>query len=62
MARTLHVVDCDAYLPQLSVLHEMIDPLPYERWIEHGLNMIGRCDGLVRLEGHSPGANQERRR
>ncbi len=48
-----------AYLPQLSVLHEMISPEPYERWIEHGLAMVERCDGIYRLPGDSPGADRE---
>lgn len=49
----------DAYLPQLSVLHEMFDPQPYGWWIEHGLNVLSRCDGLIRLPGDSQGADRE---
>lgn len=48
-----------AYLPQLSVLHEMISPEPYEHWIEHGLAMVERCDGVYRIPGDSPGADRE---
>lgn len=47
------------YLPQLSVLHEMIAPQPYERWMVDGLAMVERCDGLMRLSGDSPGADRE---
>lgn len=50
---------CDAYLPQLSVLQEMIEPQLYEYWINLGLNMLSRCDGLIRLSGDSPGADRE---
>lgn len=48
-----------SYLPQLSVLHEMINAQPYEFWINHGLNMVERCDGLLRLTGPSRGADME---
>lgn len=48
-----------AYLPQLSVLHEMVDPQPYEHWIAHGLTMLERCDGFLRLNGDSSGADRE---
>lgn len=48
-----------AYLPQLSVLHEMVDSQPYAHWIEHGLEMVSRCDGLWRIPGESSGADKE---
>lgn len=47
------------YLPQLSVLHEMVDPQPYEYWIEQGLEMVSRSDAVIRLTGKSPGADAE---
>ena len=51
---------CHAYLPQLSVLHEIVSPEPYEHWIEHGLAMVARCDGLWRYgSDESPGADRE---
>ena len=49
----------DTYLPQLSVLWEIVDPQPYEYWISLGFNMLSRCDGLIRLPGDSPGADRE---
>lgn len=58
-AHHLAAAGLHAYLPQLSVLHEMIDPQPYERWIEHGLLMVERCDAVLRLPGDSPGADRE---
>jgi hypothetical protein len=45
--------------PQLSVLHEMIDPEGYEAWMEHDLDLIDRCDALVRLPGESKGADSQ---
>lgn len=50
---------CDAYLPQLSILAEIVQHKPYERYIDHGLNMVSRCDGLWRIPGDSPGADKE---
>lgn len=58
-AALLDDLGCWAYLPQLSVLHEMVAPQPYEHWIAHGLEMVWRCDGLWRLPGESPGADRE---
>lgn len=46
-------------LPQLSVLHEMIDPKPYDEWIAYDLDLVEHCDLLVRIEGESPGADRE---
>lgn len=48
------------FLPQLSVLHEMVDPQPYEEWMEYDFDLIrGHIDGLVRLPGESSGADRE---
>ena len=58
-SNTLHELGMAAYLPQLSVLHEMIEPKPYAEWIEHGLVMLERCDGLFRIPGESRGADIE---
>lgn len=57
--RTLAAEGVTGHLPQLSVLHEMIAPQPYERWMVDGLAMVERCDGLVRLSGESRGADRE---
>jgi hypothetical protein len=58
-AAMLDDLGCHAYLPQLSILHEIVAPQPYEHWIEHGLAMVERCDGLWRIAGDSPGADRE---
>ena len=59
MAHQLDQLGFDAYLPQLSVLHEIVDTKPYDYWVNLGLNVLSRCDGLVRLSGDSPGADRE---
>lgn len=58
-AAILEDLDCWAYLPQMSVLHEIVSPMPYEHWVGHGLAMVERCDGLWRISGESPGADRE---
>ena len=55
----LRVMGLVPFLPQLSVLHEMVLPLPYEAWLAYDFDVIERCDALVRLPGHSPGADAE---
>ena len=47
------------FMPQLSVLHEMIAPQPYETWLAYDFDVIRNCAALVRLPGHSPGADRE---
>ena len=50
---------CVPFLPQLSVIHEMVSPRPYETWMAHDFDVIAKCDALVRLPGASPGADRE---
>lgn len=47
------------FLPQLSVIHEMVRPLPYEAWLDYDRDVIRHCEALVRLPGDSPGADSE---
>lgn len=49
----------DVYLPQLSVLAEIVRHRPYQYYIDQGLAMVEHCDGLYRLGGDSPGADME---
>ena len=57
--RALREIGCVPFLPQLSVLHEMVDPQPYETWLAYDFDVIRNCAALVRLPGHSPGADRE---
>lgn len=50
---------CVPFLPQLSVLHEMVDPQPYEEWLTYDLDVLEHCHALVRLPGESSGADRE---
>ena len=47
------------HVPHVSVLAEMVAPLPYESWMQLDFAVIRRCDALIRLPGESPGADRE---
>lgn len=47
------------FLPQLSVLMEMIDPWAYEHYMAYDFDIIAHCQALVRLPGESAGATRE---
>lgn len=47
------------FLPQLSVLAEMVRPRTYDDWLAYDLDVIDHCAALVRLPGASPGADRE---
>lgn len=57
--KVLEAAGCIAYLPQMSVLAEIVEHRPYEDWVQHGLAMVERCDALLRLPGKSKGAARE---
>lgn len=50
---------CVPFLPQLSVIHEMVEHVPYDEWLSYDFDMIRHCDALLRLPGESPGADLE---
>lgn len=41
------------------VIDVLADGIPYETWIDHSLELVRRCDCLLRLEGESRGADLE---
>lgn len=51
------------YVPQVPHLWAAACPADdvasYERWMEYDFALIDRCDALIRLPGHSPGADRE---
>ena len=47
------------FIPHLFHLWELMSPRPYEEWLELDLDMLERCDALVRIQGESPGADRE---
>ncbi len=50
---------CVPFLPQLSVIGEMVAPQDYEGWMAYDLDIIEHCDALYRLPGDSSGADRE---
>lgn len=50
---------CIPYLPQWSIIAEMVEPIHYEVWLAYDFDIIGRADALFRLPGASPGADRE---
>jgi hypothetical protein len=47
------------FIPHLSLLLELINPLTYEQWMEYDFEVVRRCDALLRIPGESPGADRE---
>jgi hypothetical protein len=47
------------FVPQLSILAEMIAPRSWAQWMEADRPWLAKCDALLRLPGESKGANQE---
>ena len=46
-------------VPVLSHFWHMIHPRAYEDWLAMDLEWLEVCDAVVRLPGHSPGADRE---
>ncbi len=47
------------YTPHLSHFLEARRSRPYEEWMQLDLAWLACCEALVRLPGHSPGADRE---
>lgn len=47
------------YCPQLTLLAELIYPIPYESWLGIDFAWIDVCDVVLRLPGESKGADRE---
>lgn len=48
-----------AFVPHLCHFAHYLVPMGYEAWMAIDLRMLRRCDVLLRLPGHSPGADRE---
>lgn len=46
-------------VPHLSLVADAVAPRPYSCWMEGDLEILRRCDVLLRLPGESPGADLE---
>lgn len=47
------------FVPHLSHFQHMAHPQPYETWTALDLAWLEVCDAILRLPGHSPGADAE---
>ena len=47
------------YVPHLSMFWDLLHPRPYADWLELDLEVVRRCDAVLRLSGNSPGADRE---
>lgn len=48
-----------AFVPHLTLFHQLYFPRPYESWLEMDFRILEGCDALLRLKGPSPGADRE---
>ncbi len=46
-------------VPHLSHLWHLVEPHDLDYWYEYDLELLSRCDGLLRLPGESTGADRE---
>lgn len=46
-------------VPHLSAQWHVIAPRPYEDWLAYDLELLARCDALLRFGGASDGADKE---
>ena len=64
--RTIQVADelaaggrCIPYVPHLTLAWHLVSPKPYGFWIDYDLQVLRRCDAVLRLPGISAGADGE---
>lgn len=46
-------------VPLFCHFQHMLFPRPYKDWLALGLEQVRSCDVVLRLDGHSPGADTE---
>jgi|WetSurMetagenome_2_1015567.scaffolds.fasta_scaffold24457_2 hypothetical protein len=57
-----HLLMSKGFAPVLPLLFHFMHlrrPRPYREWLALDLEMLSKCDALLRLAGHSPGADKE---
>lgn len=47
------------HVPHLTYLWHLVTPKSIDFWYEYDLALLRRCDALLRLPGHSTGADRE---
>ena len=46
-------------IPHLNYFWHIVSPHRYSFWMNIDLELVSRCDAVLRLEGYSPGAERE---
>lgn len=47
------------FIPHVSLLWHMVTPRPYDFWLDYDIEVLAKCDALLRLPGESAGADKE---
>lgn len=47
------------FVPHLTMFWHFLDPQDYETWLTYDFEWVKACDGLLRLDGESSGADRE---
>lgn len=50
---------CTPICPHWSAVQALVWPITHAEWIEYDLELVARCDAVLRLPGESNGADQE---
>ena len=58
-ADTIVELGGEPVVPHDTLIREMVTPHNYDYWMDRCLFMVSRCDGLLRLDGNSYGADLE---
>lgn len=58
-AEEVYAMGYTPVVPHLAMLWHLYRPHPYEWWLELDLRLLAACDALLRLPGHSDGAERE---
>ena len=62
VANTLMNLGYNPFIPLLYHFQHIVNPRPYEDWIEIDLHWLSKCDCVLRLPGESSGADGEVKR
>jgi uncharacterized protein DUF4406 len=47
------------FVPHLTMFWHLVEPQEYETWLTYDFEWVKACDGLLRLDGPSSGADRE---
>lgn len=47
------------FIPHLSLLWHIVSPHPIDFWYAYDNEILKRCDAMLRIDGESPGADNE---